>query len=410
MYELEWIELQQLLGYGAQNASKVLKSGLSVTKLINLTSDEMRKVGFTPAQIKKAGTKALKQEAERIYKLVTDNKLRVLTYGSWEYPRTLENIYSPPVVLYVMGDCPNFNYEIMMSVIGPREISEYGKQAAFSLSARLALGGALVVSGGAVGGDYYAHLGALAVGGKTLVLTGGGVLSDYLKRNDKLRNKVIKMGGALVSEFAPDYVPRFKSSFHIRNRILAGLANAVVVIEATSKSGTLITANIASDEGKDVYAMPGKPNLPQYEGTNNLIAQGAMPIISANNILEKYEGAYKKISVFSIDDIPPNELKRLYDINKEQVEKPQNQVKPKPSVKRAKTAIQEKPQPKITSSASGLTPTLSSVYSCITADGVYIDEIVEKTSMQTSEVLSALTMLEIKGLVKLLPGSRYKLI
>ena len=408
MYELEWIELQQLLGYGATNTKKVLSSGLSVTKLLSLTPDEMARVGFTPSQIKRAGTLALKKEAERIYNLVSKNFIKVIPYGTREYPHRLMNIFSPPVLLYVIGDCPNFNYETVISVIGPRKISEYGKQASFSLSARLTLGGALVISGGAVGGDYYAHLGALAVGGKTVIVTGGGVLSSYLKSNDKLRNKTIKRGGALISEFAPDHVPRFKSSFHLRNRIIAGLSNAVVVIEAEVGSGTLITAHAAVDEGIDVYAMPGKPNLLQYEGTNKLIMEGAMPIISAENILEKYEGRYNKISLFSIGDISADELKRRYLINKEETAE-KAKPKAKPKHKPAKEKGEDNTNPKKTDSVQTLNPTLKEVYNSVSNDGTYIDEIVEKTGFSTNEVLSALTMLEIKGLVKSLAGSRYKL-
>ena len=206
-------------------------------------------------------------------------------------------------------------------------------------------------------------------------------------------------------------MPRFKSSFHLRNRIIAGLSNAVVVIEAEAKSGTLITAHIAVDEGIDVYAMPGRPNLPQYEGTNRLIMEGAMPIISAKDILEKYEGAYQKISVFSIGDVSKEELKRLYLLNNETPSKNEKQTIKKQKVKKEKVKPErnEEAKPKLTPKPQALSPTLEKVYLNVSEDGTYIDEIVEKTGMEINSVLSTLTMLEIKGLVKSLPGSRYKL-
>ena len=161
-----------------------------------------------------------------------------------------------------------------MAVIGTRKISELGCSAAFSLSARLALAGALIISGGAIGGDTYAHSGAMAVAAPTVNVTGGGLLSDYLKTNKKLRGRVVRGGGTLLSEFIPDYTPDKRNSFHLRNRIIAALSDGVLVVSGNLKSGARHTAKTAFDLGREIFAFPYSIGVEQGQICNNIIKEG----------------------------------------------------------------------------------------------------------------------------------------
>lgn len=396
---LYWIYLQQLLGYGAANTTKVLKNISDPKLLVSSSADDLFRLGFSKRQIAYHGKKLLGQ-CQNILKACHDNHIKIIPYISHEYPKVLKQIYSPPVLLYAVGEIPNWDSLLKVSVVGPREISENGAKTAFSLSARLALANALIVSGGAIGGDSFAHKGALAVNGKTVAVTGGGLISGYLQKNKKLRIKILKSGGLLLTEFAPDYIPKEKSSFHLRNRVLAGLSDITVVIEAGERSGTLITAHQAADAGREVYVIAnGSEN---FKGSEKLLSEGATPLNSIEDIVKNYNSL---LTPQNINDISPSRLKELYGIAENETK--EKSTKSKKSINLSKT----KPTPKPCKNEvlSKLTGDMAKVYSVLTENGMNTDEVVETTGLNPSQVLGAITRLEIFGHIKALPGARYSI-
>lgn len=396
---LSWIYLQQLLGYGSSNTGKVLEKVKNPSGIENASREMLFALGFTETQVKRHGGELL-NSCKEILKQCNEKGITVTSYGSANYPSKLKNIYSPAVVLYSVGRLPDFKKMLSVAVVGPREISEYGSKTAFSLSARLALCGATIISGGAKGGDSYAHQGAMAAGGYTIAVTGGGITSGYLVKNKSLRNKIFKRGGLLITEFAPDYVPRDKHSFHIRNRILAGLSDVTVVVEAGERSGTLITAHQAVEQGKDVFVIEGDSNQPQYRGSAKLLEDGATPLKIPADILNPF---VPLVDISKINDINATRLKELYvlaynELNREMPKKAGNKKQ------KIKVAPQKTDKASVLEKLFGDS---KKVYSALNESGMIIDEIVMATGLTTSVVLCALTKLEIMGHIKSLPGSRY---
>ena len=476
-----YIYLQQLLMYGSAAVSTVLGHIKNPEKLFDMSERELMALGLTPAQAKR-GDRA-KHETEKIIKQCEKEHIKVVTLSDERYPQLLRETDAPPAVLYYKGEWVDFDREYTVGIVGPRNISEYGAKAAFSLAARLSAGGAVIVSGGALGGDTFAHSGALSVpGGRTVAVTGGGLSSTYLKSNAPLRERIVRNGGLLVTEFAPNYTPRGSFSFPIRNRVLAGLCKTVAVVEAGAKSGTLITAHHAAEMGREVFSMPGSPTAPQYVGTNRLISEGARLLLSVDEILSEGQTATnaalspEKMTALSSDEIkeayskcieekpqrgestqgarggkksafaglglfkksgaaagsasrretepnPENGANkngankdgaRKTDARKNSASKADaNQIgQPmKTADKNAKTTDFAPRQESLrrTAAKKALSGNELQVYAAFRGGEYLTDELVERAKLPTSAVLSALTMLEIKGYVKALPGGRYKL-
>lgn len=407
-----WIYLQLLLDYGCINTTKVIENIRDITAVSKMSDAELYSLGVPESRIKKRGAVSL-QKALAVLKQCEENQIIVIPYCDRRYPQKLKAMDNPPVVLYSVGNIADFDNRLSVAVVGPRGISDYGSRAAFSLSARLALGGALVISGGAVGGDFYAHRGAMAVGEPTVNVTGGGLLSGYLKRNKTLRRDIILSGGMLISEFIPDYVPKNKNSFHLRNRVIAALADAVVVVEASNKSGTLITAHKAMELGREVFAIVGDDNSPEYEGCRILVRDGAEILRSPKELLShfpNYSVDFDKMDVLSGGD-----MKRLYGelLEKqkaiEEYKSKKKAQKPNPQKRVYQKKKPESAEAKFIPTPEGLTPECASVYEAMSREEKFADEIVIKTNLSTSRVLTALTMLEVKGLIEALPGGRYRL-
>lgn len=203
--------------------------------------------------------------------------------GSESYPKLLKEIHSPPKQLYVYGVLPDLPH--WAAIVGSRKSTPYGKATALHLSSELARAGVVVVSGLAYGIDASAHRGTLDGGGKTVAVLGGGHKHLYPAPHIGLAKEIVDNGGAVVSEYPLD-APPLPQQFAARNRIIAGLCHATVVVEAATKSGSLITATMALEEGREVMAVPGNIDLPSSEGTNNLIKKGAHLISSAEDVLE----------------------------------------------------------------------------------------------------------------------------
>lgn len=212
------------------------------------------------------------------------NNIEIITYYSKEYPKKLKKIYDPPTVLFIKGN-KNILADKSIAIVGCRLCTKYGEKIARNLAYNLSMNNINVVSGLAKGIDTYSHIGCLKGSAKTVAVVGCGLDRVYPKENKNLFSEIIDKGGAIVSEYIIGTNPVPKN-FPRRNRIISALSEGVIIVEAKKKSGTLITADFALEQGKELYAVPGNINSVNSYGTNELIKQGAKVLTNINDILE----------------------------------------------------------------------------------------------------------------------------
>lgn len=240
-------------------------------------------------------------EAERILNFCREKGVGILLYSDERYPENLRKIENPPVLLYYRGSLPDFSSETPISVVGTRRISDYGRKNAFTVSRDLAKAGALIVSGMAIGIDGVAHAAALSEGKKTVAVLGNGIDICYPKEHLALAKEIVK-NGCIFTEYPPKSPPA-RTHFPQRNRIISALSYATVVIEGTERSGALITARRAKEQGRRVYALPGNVGNKNSEATNLLIKTGASSFSSADDIVADFDKAYPgKLNPFKMLD------------------------------------------------------------------------------------------------------------
>ena len=221
------------------------------------------------------------EEAEQMIERCAGMGIEILTPDSQEYPAALRYLADRPLTLYLRGKMPDCSNNMTTAVVGTRKMTDYGRNMAYSIGVGLTYGGSIVVSGMALGSDSMALIGALDVGGRVIAVLGSGVDVVYPREHRDIYRKIIEKG-----------TPPIGSHFPVRNRIMSGIADATVVVEADAKSGSLITASHAFDQGKKVFAVPGKIGEPGSEGTNNLIREGALPVLTAEDVLAEFEFIY----------------------------------------------------------------------------------------------------------------------
>jgi len=211
--------------------------------------------------------------------------ISAVAINSPDYPHLLKEIYVPPSILYFKGDIQDLNNGYSVAVVGTRKASFYGLETGLKLSRELALAGIKIISGLALGIDSKAHLGAIEAKGKTYAILGSGVSNIQPRTNLFLSDKIIEGGGAVISEYPPD-TPAERWTFPERNRIIAGLSQLIIVVEAPERSGALITAKFALDANRDVGVVPGEISSLVSKGSNELLKHGAHPILDSRGALE----------------------------------------------------------------------------------------------------------------------------
>lgn len=388
-----WIWLQQVLGYGNSAVGRVISQFSTAEKFYKAPdSEKIARCHLSKSQI----AKLHKVPRKEIAKIIKDSKIsgiNIITPEDSIYPERLLNLPDPPAVLYVKGTRYDFNDNPTVAIVGPRKISDYGAGCGKVIANTLASCGFTVVSGGAVGGDSAAHRGAIEAGGFTIGVLGCGIEADYLKVNAELR-ETITLNGCLLSEYPP-FHKATKGSFPQRNRLMSGLSNAVVVLEGGVKSGTLITARHAAEQGKDVFVIPGSPTLPQYEGSNRLIVDGARPLLNVADIINEYISLYP-------DKIHSPERKTPVYIK----EKPSNTSKVKvETTDLAEKRVTAKPEKSMLSDEAVEVLSVFERFS----ESFIPDDAIENSSLSAGTVLGAVTELEICGFIEALPGGRYRL-
>lgn len=213
--------------------------------------------------------------------------VRIFTRYDAGYPEILRHIYDPPLVLYVRGNLPEFG-DKSVAVVGSRRVSRYGEEMTAMLAREAAAAGFTVVSGLALGVDSIAHKAVVQASGITVGVIGAGLLHLHPKENIPLAREIVETGGAVISEFPFDF-PVSRQNFPRRNRIVAGLCRGTIVVEAGVESGALITARLALESGRDVFAVPGRVDNPQARGCHKLIKEGAALIESLDDVLGAWD-------------------------------------------------------------------------------------------------------------------------
>ena len=290
---LYWIWLALKIGAGKGGFAELLSQFGSPENIYAADVAELLpfKSGPRDSKIEALLDKNL-EKAYNIEKYCSQKHIEILKYGEPGYPALLMNLKNPPVILYAKGKIKDLDKKVCIGVVGTRKLTEYGRQSAYRIGYELASAGAVVVSGMALGIDSVAACGALDARGKTVAVLGSGVDCIYPAAHKKLAEEIVK-NGLLLSEYPPLEAPT-RASFPIRNRIISGMSQGTLVVEANERSGSLITAKDAILQGRDVYALPGNINNPTSNGTNALIKDGASPVTCAADILENYRYIYRE--------------------------------------------------------------------------------------------------------------------
>ncbi len=319
---------------------------------------------------------------------------RILTVQDAEYPQRLRNIYDPPLVLYVKGRMPAIDEEAAIAVVGTRSCTPYGVASAERISQELAACGAVVVTGLAKGVDSAAARGALRAGGKVVGVTGNGLDVYYPWESRDLYDDVAA-SGVLLSEYPPGSEPE-RRHFPARNRIMSGLSVAALVVEAPEQSGALLTAGLALDQGRDVYAVPGPISAPASAGCNRLIRNGAGLAACGWDILRDYEARF------------PDKLRPTGGHPEWTPLPTRRRDPPKPQPKPEEAPKEEPLKEERTITPEGLTDDQIALLRALEPEApIQVDDLIQTTGIPARRVSSALTMLEIDGCVRQHSGKRY---
>lgn len=356
-----WLWLTSIPGIGSAKVAKLLEVFNTPENVWKANKIDLMYVNILNKQDISFLTEKSLERAQQIYKDIKNLGINVLTIDQAKYPKLLKTIYDPPQILYLKGNLPP-NDVIMLSVIGSRRASFYGKKIAEELALELAQRGVFIVSGMARGIDTCAHKGALKAGGKTIAVLGCGVDIVYPQENAELM-KYIEKYGAVLSEYPPGTMPK-SGNFPARNRIISGLSLGTIVVEAGEKSGSLITADFALEQGREVFAIPGNINSHSSKGTNRLIQQGAKLVTSIEDILEELS-----INILNLSN--NNHTNMSY------------------------------------SAEAYLTEEEKKVINYLSDTPIHIDEISQKTGYTIQKINAILTMLEMKELILQLPGKYF---
>ena len=355
-------------------------------------------------------------EPEKILDLAMKYKLHILTYRDVAYPKRLQHIPDPPLVLYYKGTLPDFDNSPVIGVVGTRKASAYGLNAAKKFGDEIARCGGTVVSGMAFGIDGMAMGSALSAGGCVVGILGCGAEQVYPRSNRALFADVERYG-CILSEFPPE-TPPYKWNFPRRNRIISGLSCGVLVVEAPEKSGSLITANLALEQGRDVFVVPGNLDQPSFVGSNKLLKDGGSLVSCGWDILSEYEtrfpGRVRRDTRFSRQRSYPDEVRRAESENG----KMSGKVAQKCAVPEDKPPKKEKCNKKgvdksdsenysdVNKNLSALSPEQQAIVKALSGGERLVDEVIAQVDLPAGRVSSALTMLVIRGYVKKLPGNR----
>lgn len=352
--------------------------------------------GLTPKALEALEDKAL-DNARAILNRCRQNDIHLLTLRDTGYPQRLLGIYDPPLLLYYRGILPEWEAQPVIGAVGTRSCSDYGVRSGEQLGYQLTLCGGCVVSGMAEGIDASILTGVLKAGGTAAIFLAGGVDVIYPAENRSLYGQLLSRGGCILSEQPPGTKP-FKSHFPVRNRLISGISNAVLVVEAPEQSGALITARHAMEQGREVYAVPGPIDATTCKGSNALLKSGAQIAQSGWDILENYRDSYEGVQ---------NRL--VEPSHRKNGENPVlNREKPGQIRSKQKKVIDNGGQPPyidVEKKPAARSPQEQAIIDRLLAGPRLTDAVINECGLPRGEALAAMTMLEIQGVLQRLPGN-----
>jgi DNA processing protein len=452
--QLFWIWLSLRLGAGNRLYPQLLERFGSAYDVFEAREERLRELlpDLTEKQLAALADKRL-EDAFAVEEYCRKHGIRILCYHEDAYPYSYRVLNDPPLLLYCRGELPSFQNQLCVAIVGTRRMSEYGRSMAYKIAYELASAGAIVVSGMALGIDSVASCAAMKAGGKTIAILGGGVDVPYPPEHEGFMN-IIANRGVLISEFAPGAEPK-GTNFPIRNRLISGLCQATVVIDAEEGSGSLITADRALQQGRDLFAVPANVGAANASGTNRLIRDGAHVALSGRDILSYYEflytdlrhlpknlpsdydaaalaemgvysrvvGGYVRVPAEQAGALPVAQQKT--EASKPAVHAPQKTEDAKPkNAKRTenyevKTVSAEKEQPtdsrmkpkdasdpgdRSSAAVASLNETQRAILDAIPSEEPIAVDKLKHLGMPMGTLLAAISVLQIKGLVRSLPG------
>jgi len=364
--ELYWLALRLVPGLGTRNSAKLLERFKSPQAIFRASRTELEAAGASGTVAQSIASGCTFDDAATQHQKMIETGVELLTFSDPRYPARLRQIYDPPVMLYVRGDAAILN-QPGISIVGTRRPTLYGTQMAERLGRELAARGLVIISGMARGIDAIGHQGALAVNGRAIGVLGTGVDVCYPKENKKLCEKVLERG-AILSEFPLGTHPA-PENFPIRNRIVAGMPLGVVVVEGAQYSGSLITARLAMEFGREVFGVPGNVTQPVSFAPNQLIKQGAKLVTNGADVVEELPTPVRAALVQA--EAPETEQRNLL-------------------------------------AAASLNSSEKKIFDLLSTDeSRHIDDIVERSGLNSSEVLATLFDLEMKGIIRQTPGKQF---
>jgi DNA processing protein len=366
---IEWLRLVLTPEIGSRRGKSLLERFRTPKAILEASLDDIAEIENIGREVAMRIVEGRgKIDLDRQIKLIEKDNIAIIPLNSELYPANLKSIFDPPLVLFVKGEILPQDY-FSIAIVGTRLASFYGRTMAEKLSRELSEKGFTVVSGGARGIDTFSHQAALSANGRTLAVLGCGLDIVYPPENKKLFGEVAEHG-ALISEFPLSTKPD-RVNFPMRNRIISGLSLGVVVIEAPHRSGALITVTHANEQGREVFSVPGHADSFVSKGTNQLLREGAKLVENADDIIEELEPILKsKISELKIDRSDSAQIKQM-PINPE------------------------------------LTSEETKIYSLLSSDSLDFDDIIAKSHLSVTAVSSVLMMLQLKKLIRQLPGEQF---
>lgn len=384
--EYIWLALRQGLGAGKANA--LLEEFGSPEAVF---AADRRQLTASACALRKAQVDALcdknTERAEQVIEQCAAQGIQIITLGDSGYPDRLRAIEDPPLVLYVRGKWPDFDVTPGIAVVGTREATPYGLKVAEGLGRALAQAGFVTVSGMALGNDGAAHRGALRAGGLTVAVLAGGVDVCYPPQHRSLMGDIL-LSGAIISEYPPGTEPRGEH-YHARNRIISGLSVASVIVEARDyRSGALITARAALDQGRDVYAVPGALDAPQSAACNALIEKGEAALLrSPEALVRAYSGLLSR----------KPDARRVREAFEKTAE---TALPPRPAWKTPTREPKSSPQPQNVPTGRTLQQDEQCIVDLVRQGVSAAEDLVVRSGMSAPRVMSLVTMLEMDGILR----------
>ena len=368
----DWVALNMTLGIGPRAAAKLLERFGSAEAVYGATRAELEQLRLLPEAVDSIIARELQDKAEAEIENVKKLGADLLILDDGVYPSLLREIYDPPITLYVKGAWDQCLDQPCVAIVGSRRCSTYGQNAALMLARDLAQRGVTVVSGFARGIDAAAHRGALEGGGRTVAVLGTGIDQFYPRDHKKLADEILERGGAVVTQF-PLSTPPVSENFPYRNRIISGLSLGVVVVEAAENSGSLITARLAIEQNREVFAVPGNITSRNSFGTNYLIKGAGAKLVQQ----------WQDIAA----ELPPQIAAKL-------LPPPFGEKKNEKSLAHQLALVPD-----------NLSGAEHAVFKLLSADNpAHIDALLDTTKLSISDLTAALLALEMRELVRALPG------